>query len=380
MYKLNLPKKVYYAPDTVLQLTELCKNAKRVAIMSNKGIMEAGVLQKPLSALEKLNVQVDLMLELPIEPTYIEAQKVLEDFLAIKADVIVGIGGGSVIDIAKLCSVLSDGIYSVYDLLQNPSLGKKKILSIMIPTTAGTGAEATPNAIVTLPEKELKVGIVCNEMIPDAVILDGKLIRDLPAPIASSTGIDALCHAIECYTSKAASPFSNMFAMEAIKLIFPNIEKACTDTEAIESKSLMLLAAFYAGVAITCSGTTAVHALSYPLGGKYRIPHGVSNAMLLVPVMRFNAPYCDKELAQIYDILGYTGKNTNPEKAEALINEVSRLVKVLQIPTSLKNYGVKTDDLESLTRAGMEIKRLLNNNKRPVTTEDARQLYQNLLK
>ena len=144
-------------------------------------------------------------------------------------------------------------------------------------------------------------------MIPDAVILDGEMIRRLPVHIAASTGIDALCHAIECYTSRKATPFSNLYALEALRLIFANIEPACTDPEALDSKNAMLLAAFYAGVAISCSGTTAVHALSYPLGGKYHIPHGVANAMMLMPVMRFNLPCCQAELAQVYDALGQQG-------------------------------------------------------------------------
>lgn len=249
----------------------------------------------------------------------------------------------------------------------------------MIPTTAGTGAEATPNAIVLVPEKELKVGIVCEEMIPDAVILDGEMIRRLPAHIAASTGVDALCHAIECYTSKKATPFSNLYAMEALKLIFANIEAACLDPEALESKSAMLLAAYYAGVAITCSGTTAVHALSYPLGGKYHIPHGVANAMMLMPVMRFNVSFCQKELAQVYDALDQQGAQDEAAKAQWVLERMEALVQTLQIPTDLKQYGVAMEDLDGLVAAGMDVQRLLVNNKRPVTAEDARALYLELL-
>ena len=320
-----------------------------------------------------------LFLDLPAEPTRDQAQSVVVAFHACQADTIVAVGGGSVMDIAKLCSILANSHNTVNDLLDHPTIGKRLVSSVMIPTTAGTGAEATPNAIVLVPEKELKVGIVCEEMIPDAVILDGEMIRRLPVHIAASTGIDALCHAIECYTSRKATPFSNLYALEALRLIFANIEPACTDPEALDSKNAMLLAAFYAGVAISCSGTTAVHALSYPLGGKYHIPHGVANAMMLMPVMRFNLPCCQAELAQVYDALGQQGACKIAAKAEWVLKRMEDIVSRLQIPTDLKKYGVSINDLDSLVTAGMDVQRLLVNNKRSVSAEDARVLYLELL-
>lgn len=225
----------------------------------------------------------------------------------------------------------------------------------------------------------MKVGIVCDAMIPDAVILDGEMIRNLPMAVAASTGIDALCHAIECFTSKKATPFSNLFALEAMKLIFANIEAACFQSDAMESKNAMLLAAYYAGVAITCSGTTAVHALSYPLGGKYHIPHGVANAMLLIPVMHFNFPCCQSELGQVYDALGQNTETDPEAKAQWVLKRTEELVETLNIPTDLKKYGVTPSDLEDLVTAGMDVQRLLGNNKRLVTAEDARALYAQLL-
>ena len=195
-------------------------------------------------------------------------------------------------------------------------MAKKCVKTLMIPTTAGTGAEATPNAIVAVPEKELKVGIVNDAMIADGVILDARMIKSLPGSIAAATGVDALCHAIECFTSKKRNPFSDTFALQAFEMIVKNIEKACDDPGAMEEKSNMLLASFYAGVAITASGTTAVHALSYPLGGKYHIAHGVSNAILLAPVMKFNEPACRARFALAYDRLAPdAGAVTEAEKS-----------------------------------------------------------------
>ena len=260
-------------------------------------------------------------------------------------------------------------------------MAKKQITSLMIPTTAGTGSEATPNSIVGVPEKELKIGIVNPEMISDYVILDSRMIKNLPKPIAAATGVDALCHAIECFTSAKANPISNTFALEALDLIMNNIIEACTNSEALEAKSNMLLGSFYAGVAITSSGTTAVHALSYPLGGKYHIAHGVSNAMLLTPVMKFNEPAIKELLAVAYDRVVKNGvKNlTVDQKSSYMINQLEEIVKVLEIPTSLKTFNVPAEDLDGLVAAGMEVTRLLVNNKREVTPEDARSIYLEIL-
>lgn len=379
MYQCKMPKAVYCGTGALEQLKSICDNAKHIALFSDRGIERSGALEIPLRYIREAGAEVTLFLDLPAEPTRDQAQSVVVAFHACQADTIVAVGGGSVMDIAKLCSILANSHNTVNDLLDHPTIGKRLVSSVMIPTTAGTGAEATPNAIVLVPEKELKVGIVCEEMIPDAVILDGEMIRRLPVHIAASTGIDALCHAIECYTSRKATPFSNLYALEALRLIFANIEPACTDPEALDSKNAMLLAAFYAGVAISCSGTTAVHALSYPLGGKYHIPHGVANAMMLMPVMRFNLPCCQAELAQVYDALGQQGACKIAAKAEWVLKRMEDIVSRLQIPTDLKKYGVSINDLDSLVTAGMDVQRLLVNNKRSVSAEDARVLYLELL-
>ena len=379
MFVCKAPKEVYAGQGALTQLPALVKGAARAAVFSDKGIEKAGLLAKPLQLLKEAGVCCTLLTELPPEPTYQQAQAVVDAFRRAEAEVIIAIGGGSVMDTAKLCSILADGSLTVQNLLADPTRGCKTVRSIMIPTTAGTGAGATPNAIVAVPEKEVKVGIVNGEMIPDAVILDGEMIAGLPMHIAASTGVDALCHAIECYTSKKATPFSNLYAMEALKLIFTHSEKACLAPDAADSRDAMLLAAYYAGLAITCSGTTAVHALSYPLGGKYHIPHGVANAMLLMPVMRFNFDACRKELTQVYDALGQSGAATEEDKARWTLSRMEEIVRNLQIATDLKPWGVSMEDLDTLVAAGMDVQRLLVNNKRTVTHEDARALYLELL-
>jgi alcohol dehydrogenase class IV len=265
-------------------------------------------------------------------------------------------------------------------LLDHPESSRKRVLTIMIPTTAGTGAEVTPNAIVAVPERQLKIGVVSPAMVPDHVVLDPFMVKTLPRALAAATGIDALAHCLECYTGNKANTLSDLYAAEGLDLILNNILPAC-GKDSIEAKNRMQLAACYGGLAITASGTTAVHALSYPLGGRYHIPHGVSNAMLLVPVMRFNAPACQDRLAAAYDRCVHTpeGRKTDAEKSEYLLAWLERLVKELDIPVSLAPWGVTEQDVDSLARSAMEVGRLLSNNRREVTIDDAKTLYREIL-
>lgn len=379
-YHLSLPKKVFSGKNAIQEILPIVKGKyKETVLFTDPGILHSGVVDLPISLLKEAGTKVEILDSLPSEPTYSQAQEIVDRFRRMHADFIVAIGGGSVMDIAKLASVAATEGYSIKDMLENPQLGKKNTDSLMIPTTAGTGSEATPNSIVAVPEKDLKVGIVNEEMIADYVILDGEMIRKLPSKIAASTGIDALCHAIECYTSRKANPFSNMFAMQSLKLIFNNLEKACVDPDAIEEKNNMLLAAFYGGAAITASGTTAVHALSYPLGGKYHIPHGIANAIMLLPVLRYNKKACEKELCEICDAVNGSTESGGPEKSDWVIERIEKMIHSLELPTSVAGFGIGAGDLDTLVSAGMEVTRLLVNNKRTVTSDDARKLYMEVL-
>lgn len=380
-YDLKMPHAVFSGEDALDKIKDIFaeNSVKRLAVFTDKGIEAAGLMEFPMARVKETGVEYMIMDNLPAEPTYSEAQDLVDQCKAYGADFVMAVGGGSVQDTAKLASILMTGEYGVKELLDRPGMAKKCIKSLMIPTTAGTGSEATPNAIVAVPEKQLKIGIVNANMIADYAILDAVMIKKLPRKIAAATGVDALAHAIECWTGNKANPFSDLFALEALDLILNNIERACDDPEAMDAKNKMQIAAFYAGVAITASGTTAVHALSYPLGGKYHIAHGVSNAILLAPVMRFNESACRERLAMAYDRCMAGGARTVEEKSRAVISRLESIVKHLEIPTSLTEFGVPKEDLDSLVEAGMQVTRLLVNNMREVTPEDARRIYQEVL-
>lgn len=376
-YSMTMPRTVYSGMDALENLKTIVKDAKKVAIFTDRGILSTGLVDLPLAKLQEAGKETIVISDLPPEPTYMQVQKLVDEFKASGADFIVAVGGGSAMDTAKLASLLATERYTVKDLLDDPTLAVKTVKICLIPTTAGTGSEATPNAIVAVPEQELKIGIVNSSMVPDYVVLDAEMIRKLPRKIAAATGIDAMAHAIECFTSNKANPFSDIFALEAFDLIMNNIETACGDPDAMEAKNRMQIAAFYAGVAITCSGTTAVHALSYPLGGKYHIAHGVSNAILLVPVMKFNEPVIRGKLAAAYDRIVHGEKTctTEAEKSAWVVERMGQIVRHLDIPTSLSEFNVPREDLDGLVKAGMQVQRLLVNNMRTVTPEDARNIY-----
>ena len=376
MFSCCLPKAVYAGENSLCQLPLLVEGVQRVAVFSDRSIEQSGVLEKPLGLFKKKGIDISLVLDLPSEPTCDQVQTVADEFWQTNAQAVVAIGGGSVMDVAKLCSVLPHPTCTVRMLLDSTEHVCRRVRSIMIPTTFGTGSEATPNSIVAVPEKESKVGIISSQMLPDAVILDADMVENLPVSVAASTGMDALCHAIECYTSRKATPLSDLFSLEALRLIFAHLEGACLDPDASKSKGAMQLAAFFGGVAIAASGTTAVHALSYPLSGKYHIPHGIANAILLLPVMRFNLEFCRPQFDRIYDALG---QGYVSDKAEQLLLRMENIVHHLPLPTSLKPYGISLNDLDSLVQAALDVQRLLENNQRTVTAEDARKIYQELL-
>ena len=384
-YSLKMPHAVFGGENTMENIADIIKklDARKVAMFTDKGLRKLGLFDMPEAVVKSTGVEYYVLDDLPAEPSYMAVQAVVDEFKASGADLIVACGGGSVMDAAKLASVLVTDEYGVRELLDNPGMAKKCVPIVLIPTTAGTGADVTPNAIVGVPERELKIGIVNENMIADYVILDARLIKNLPRKIAASTGVDALAHCVECFTGNKANPFSDMYALEGCDLILNNLEAACDDPEAMEAKNKMQIAAYYGGLAITASGTTAVHALSYPLGGKYHIAHGVSNAMLLAPVMRFNAedPVVKERLAVIYDRSCHEAEKRSSveEKAAWVIARMEAIIRHLDIPTSLTEFNVPAEDLESLVDAGMQVTRLLSNNMRKVTPEDARAIYSQVL-
>jgi len=296
------------------------------------------------------------------------------------ADLVIGIGGGSAMDVAKLVAVMLAHPVTLSQLLAKAAIPGRGLPSIMVPTTAGTGSEATPNSIVLVPEDELKVGIVSPRLVPDAVILDPLLTLTLPREVTASTGMDALTHAIECYCSKKGNPFSDLYGLEAIRLIARSLRRAYGDGNDVAARADMLLGAYYGGVCIATSSTTAVHALAYPLGGKYRIAHGLSNAMLLPFVMEFNLEGSEARFAAMARAMGLPVAGLAERTAGVrMIDALYGLNADLAIATSLRSHGVGDDDLDGLVDGAAKVTRLLDNNPRPMTRDDMHAIYRRLM-
>lgn len=382
-YQVKIPSCSYGGEGSIEKIKEIIAKEKsqKVVVFSDEGIKATGLLDILTKQLDETGVQYHVFTDCKPEPSYLQVEAVVDMVQGQECDLIIGLGGGSVMDAAKLASVLKGAPYTIKDLLNDPTQAEKKVKTVMIPTTCGTGSEATCNAIVAIPEEKSKKGIVNDNMIPDYVILDAQMIAKLPKAIVAATGVDALAHVVECFTSQKATPFSDCYALEGAKLIFANIREAYNNPDNMDAKNKMLIGAYYGGIAITGSGTTAVHALSYPLGGKFHIAHGVSNAILFAHVMKFNKDACAERLAVLCDAINPTyAEKTVEEKADYVIDQIADIVKVTNIPTDLTQYGVTMDDLDFLVTAGSQQQRLLVNNMKELSLDDIRNIYLKVVK
>ncbi|VBB07682.1 alcohol dehydrogenase iron-type [Lucifera butyrica] len=351
-------------------------NAKKVLIITDQGVWNAGLIEKPKSILESAGIRVYVINNTPPEPEVEQVNIIFNAAKELECDLIIGIGGGSSMDVAKIVAVMLTNAPSLSEILAGAKIEKRGIPAFMVPTTAGTGSEVTPNAIFLVPEKELKIGVVSEKLLPDCVILDPVLTIGLPKAITAATGMDALSHAIECYISKKANPFSDTFALKAINLIARSIRQAYNNGQDLEARHDMLLGAMFGGLCISTSSTVAVHALAYPLGGKYRIPHGLSNAILLPHVMNFNM---DAAAAKFKDIaiameLGTDGLSTR-QAAKKMIENLYSLIRDLNIQVNLKEMGIRESDIDSMAEAALKVTRLLDNNPKPMNRNDIYGIY-----
>ncbi len=383
-FRCMMPKQIIFGAGKAGSALFSSVKGKNVLVLGDPGIRKAETISALLEAVQAEASCLHLFWDVPAEPTEHQVADVVAAVDMPGLDMIIALGGGSVMDMAKFVSVMVQGGPNMDDLFAGQLPEKRTTGLIMVPTTAGTGSEATPNAIALRPAHTLKVGVVCDAFMADQVILDPELVRGLPPHITASTGMDTLCHALECYVSTKANPLSDMFALESMRLTFKSLRNAYANGDDIEARGDTLLAAFYGGVCIASSGTTAVHALSYPLGGRFRIPHGVSNAVLLAATFACNKDACADKLAVVADLAAAADSATLDgmgvmDKAEYLVECLAALSRDLHIPGSLEELGVKPDDLDWLTNAAFEVKLLLDNNPKPLSKDDIKAIYASIL-
>ncbi|MCP1150056.1 MULTISPECIES: iron-containing alcohol dehydrogenase [Bacillus] len=350
-----------------------------IFILTQPSIVSLGYADHIKSELTKKGITSEISTAIKPEPTEENIEEVFQTFLQGEHDAIIGIGGGSVLDAAKILAVLKTNDEPISALVGTNLVKRRGVPTILIPTTSGTGSEVTPNAIVTFPEKELKIGMVSPHLLPDLVILDPALTLNLPKAITAATGMDAFTHALESYISNKANPFSDMFALESMRLISGSIQEAYHHGENMKAREDMLVGAMYGGMALTSAGTAAVHAMAYPLGGKYKISHGVANSMLLPHVTAFNADHIINRLEQVAGVIGIAKTDAKRPLAEQVVRQIEAWTADLHIPQQLKAFGVSKEDVPALAQAASEVRRLMNNNPKPMSISDIEQVYMKLL-
>ncbi|CAG9222947.1 MULTISPECIES: iron-containing alcohol dehydrogenase [Burkholderia cepacia complex] len=354
---------------------------ERIALITQPSMEALGIVDRVIESLNAKDVDVRIIRGVEPEPTIGNVETVFNEQIAPFApQAILSIGGGSVLDAAKLFAVRLTNDEPLRNWLGIDLIKRPGVPMILVPTTAGTGSEVTPNAIVTLPDESLKVGIVSRHLLPQIVILDAELTLGLPKPITAATGMDAFVHALESYISTKANPISDMYAMESMRLIGANIVEAYENGQSLKAREGMMLGSMYGGLALTAAGTAAVHALAYPLGGMFNVTHGVANAMLLPHVMAFNLDAIEARLSNVARALDLVAKaDTDADAARKLIDKMEEWTTAVDIPQDLRKFGVSEEHLDALAVAASKVKRLLGNNPKALTLDDMKSIYRRLL-
>lgn len=345
-------------------------------------ILTAPVIRPMIAEMDetlvKSGVTIEYFDDIHQEPSVSDFKKILEIAREFKADSVIGVGGGSVLDLSKLVATLINSDQQIEDLFGIGFVKKRGVWFACMPTTSGTGSEVSPNAILLDERDALKKGVVSPHLMADAAYIDPKLTWTVPAKITAETGMDALTHCIEAYTNKFAHPVIDVYAIEGIRLIAANLQKAVDNGNDKDAREALSLGSMYGGLCLGPVNTAAVHALSYPLGGEYHISHGLSNAILLPSVMRFNMCANTKKYAEIAIACGVKPECCDEKTAEKGVEFITNLSKACGIPTSLTELGIPETAVEHMAKAAMNVQRLLRNNPREVTEEDAKDIYSSL--
>ncbi|MCF8381330.1 MAG: iron-containing alcohol dehydrogenase [Bacteroidales bacterium] len=352
-------------------------NYKKVFIFVDPNINS--IIELLTKALVSSGIEYILCKDITNEPGFLQFEQLLSEAERNNIDSVIGIGGGSVMDVAKLIAAMCYSGKSLESVVGSGKISKRDIFLACIPTTSGTGSEVSPNAILLDEVENLKKGIISPFLIPDASYVDPVLTHSLPPHITASTGIDALTHCIEAYANKFSHPMVDLIALEGIALIYHNLVQAFREGNNFEAREKVSLGSLYGGMCLGPVNTAAVHALSYPLGSKYHIPHGVANALLLPFVLDKNVKTEVARYAEISKAIGvYNEHATDLELAEEGVSKIRELCRDVEIPEKLSYFNVPQEDVPSLAKAAFGIKRLLKNNPHEFTENEIRDIYYQL--
>ena len=348
---------------------------KRALIVSDAGFLKTGLAQPAIDSLAAHGVQVAVYADVVADPPEAVVLHAVQFARNHGADIVIGLGGGSSMDVAKLIAVLAASEQPIGEIYGIAKVKGQRLPLVQIPTTAGTGSEVTNIAIVTTGETT-KMGVVAPQLYADLAILDAELTLGLPPLVTAATGIDAMVHAIEAYTSKhKKNPMSDSLARQALALLSNNLVAACEDGANLAARQAMLLGACFAGQAFSNAPVAAVHALAYPIGGIFHVPHGLSNALVLPHVLRFNMPSASAHYAELAAIVSPGTTGSDEARADSLITFMQQIAARTGIQTRLRQVGIVEADLDRLADDAMLQTRLLGNNPRDIGRADALAIY-----
>lgn len=349
------------------------RGAKRILFVTDAGVKAAGLAESALAGLQDAGLAVHIYDKTVADPPEATVFEAVEEGRAFGAEAVIGFGGGSPMDTAKVVAVLLSGEQPLSEMYGVQQITASRPPLILLPTTAGTGSEVTNVAVITTGATS-KRGIAADPLYADMAILDPDLTLGLPRHPTAYTGIDAMVHAIEAYTNKRSkNPVSDALALTALKKLHGSILRACEDGSDIDARGDMLLGAMLAGQAFSNSPCAGVHAMAYPLGGMFHVPHGLSNAVVLPPVLRYNAPEAETLYTEIAQHLGLTPSSTG------LIDEMDRIAEAVGIERRLSQLGIQHTDVPAMSKDVAANDRLLPNNPREMTYEAIVAMYEEIL-
>ena len=372
------PNRILFGIDAVKGVAAEVKQlgGRKVLIVTDPGVVEAGLVEAITAPLDSDGIPFSLYDHVEPEPPARVVEQCTQYLKDENCDLIIGVGGGSSLDVAKGASIMATNEGSLLSLCGVDLVPKRGLPKILIPTTAGTGSEVTRVFVITDEASNLKKAAYSIYALSDVAIVDPMMTLSMPPKVTADTGIDALVHAIETYVSVTATPFSDILAIEAIALIAENITMAFAKGENVEARYNMSLAATISGLAFSSGGLGAVHALSNPLGIEYHLPHGRTNAIMLSHVMAFNLIGNPTKFAQIAEAMGEEVEGLSPMEAAPLaVEAVKELLNQLKIPIQLRDYGIPEKDIPKLVEGGMKVSRLFVPNPRNLTQEDVDEVY-----
>lgn len=356
-------------------VAERFPTARHALIVTDAGFLSTGLLNAPTVNLEQQGIKVSVYSDVVADPPEAVVLSAVQQARALGADIVIGIGGGSSMDVAKLIAVLSATDQPIASAYGIGNVSGQRLPLIQVPTTAGTGSEVTNIAIVTTGETT-KMGVVAPQLYADVAILDATLTLGLPPLVTAATGIDAMVHAIEAFTSKhKKNPLSDLLAKQALSMLSKNLVRACQHGSDIDARQAMLVGACLAGQAFSNAPVAAVHALAYPIGGIFHVPHGLSNSLVLPHVLRFNLSHAADHYAELAAVVVPDAIGSTAARAGALIDAMQQIAITTGISTELKQVGIAEADLDRLADDAMKQTRLLGNNPREMTREHARAIY-----